>query len=423
MRHPNRLLVAVGVLMVTASLGLRGQSENFIFAEESFRLPADPSPVATSTTDVDYVDVDADGDLDIFKAEGTDSLEGRPNRLLINNGRGQFSDETHLRLPPDAANSTKADFGDVDGDGDLDAIVANVGPEQLLLNDGRGFFIDASAQLPPPVAILENISADARFADVDADGDLDILISNENPFNPAGGGQNRIFLNDSSGRFLDVTADRLPAAIDQTAAMLPGDIDSDGDLDIVVLNRGQESILINNGDGFFADETARRFPVTRDSTRGGAIADLDGDGDLDVVTANSRTQPVAIYFNENGIFTAGDFGMTPLPGETDTGLEVSDVDHDGDLDVYVTNAGPFVAGHGFLGGPDRYFRNNGRGKFVERTASHFVPPDDPSTDAAFGDIDGDGDLDLVIGNSGDGGGERIFVNYPCARDRCVSRVE
>src|SRR6185295_5704178 len=130
-------------------------------------------------------------------------------------------------------NSTKVDFGDVDGDGDLDAIIANVGPEQLLLNNGSGVFTDASTQLPPPVGIFDNISADARFADIDGDGDLDVLVSNENPFPGGLGAQNRVFVNDGSGHFTDQTATRLPAAIDQTAAMLTGDVNGEGDLEIV----------------------------------------------------------------------------------------------------------------------------------------------------------------------------------------------
>jgi hypothetical protein len=197
----RKLPPALTTALLAASLASAdGQGQNFKLVEESFRLPFDPSPPGTSTTDVDLVDVDGDGDLDLFKAEGTDSLAGRPNRLLINTGAGTFADETASRiLGFNNFNSTKADFGDVDGDGDLDAIVANVGPEQLLLNDGSGVFTDGSAQLPPPVPIFDNISADARFADVDGDGDLDILVSNENPFPGGLGAQNRLFVNDGSG--------------------------------------------------------------------------------------------------------------------------------------------------------------------------------------------------------------------------------
>jgi hypothetical protein len=420
--RPLATALAAIPLSLVVSAALVAQGQNFVLLEEP-RLPIDTSLPGTSTTDVDLVDVDGDGDLDIFKAEGTDSLAVRPNQLLINDGTGRFGDETAARLPAAVANSTKADFGDVDGDGDLDAIIANVGAEQLLLNDGHGVFADASAMLPPALPIFQDISADARFADVDGDGDLDILISNENPFPGGLGAQNRLWINDGAAGFTDETTLRLPAAIDQTAAMLPGDVDQDGDLDVVVLNRGQDKVLVNDGQGIFTDETLGRFPATIDTTRGGALADLDGDGDLEVVTANSRGEAAAIYFNAAGVFTRGAFGMTPLPNETISGLEVTDLDGDGDLDVYLANAGQFQFGHGFLGGPDRYFRNNGRGLFVERTDIHFTPPDDPTNDAAFGDIDGDGDVDLVVGNSGVNGAERVFVQVPCGEDRCETRPE
>jgi FG-GAP-like repeat len=417
MNIPRRsMVVMAAVLLMTIPGGAQDRSQNFFFLEETTHLPPDQTLPGTSSTDVDLVDVDRDGDLDLFVAEGTDSAAPRPNRLLLNNGAGQFTDVSATHLPPGIANSTKVDFGDVDGDGSLDAIVANLGPEQLLINDGSGRFTDASARLPPPPSFLQDITADARMADVDGDGDRDILLSNENPFNPnpTDGGQNRLLINDGAGFFSDQTALRLPVATDQTGAMLPGDIDGDGDLDVIVLNRGQDIVLINHGPGYFTDDTRARFPRTVDTSRGGGLADLDGDGDLDLVVANSRNEPIALYVNERGVFSAEDFGAVPGVDETNTGLEVVDLDGDGDLDVYVPNAGLFTVGHGFGGGPDHYYRNDGRMKFKDRTQLHFPEVPDPTTDAAFGDIDGDGDLDLVVGNSGENGTERVFVNYASA---------
>jgi hypothetical protein len=407
-------LVVVAAALMALMLPTAGGGQNFFFAEEPFHLPEDTSLPGTSSTDVDLVDLDADGDLDLFVAEGTDSPAPRPNRLLRNDGTGVFADVSAIALPTTpVANSTKVDFGDLDGDGDLDAIVANLGPEQLLLNDGTGTFTDGGGRLPPPPPLFEDITADARLADVDDDDDLDVLLSNENPFNPSptGGAQNRIWINDGSGVFTDQTVARLPAATDQTGAMLPGDVDADGDLDVVVLNRGQDRVLINDGHGTFTDQTPVRFPTTTDASRGGGLADLDGDGDVDLVVGNSRNEPVALYLNDHGVFTPTTLKVMPRPGETIAGLELVDLDGDGDLDVYLPNAGPFIAGHGFDGGPDRYLRNNGRAKFTDRSAAHFPTIVDPTTDAAFGDIDGDDDLDLIVGNSGENGRERVLVQY------------
>jgi hypothetical protein len=409
---------AAAALFATATLAF-AHGQSFEFVERTAQLGPDLSPAGTSTTDVNLVDVDGDGDLDVYLAEGTDSLAGRPDRLLINDGTGQFADDSAARLPaPNTQNSTVADFGDVDGDGDPDAIVAGVLGEDLLLNDGAGVFTKANGQIPPPIVIPPanrfDISAEARFADVDGDGDLDILIANENPFNPSptGGDQNRLWINDGTGRFADQTAARLPARTDQTGAIVPGDLDDDGDLDLIVLNRGQDFVLINDGAGHFVDETAARFPVTTDSSRGGGLSDVDDDGDLDLLVGNSRNEAVAYYKNDGcGHFQIATFGHIPGTGETIAGLILVDLDDDGDDDVYLPNAGAFLAGHGFLGGPDRYYRNNGNGKFKERTDKHFgTPASDPTTAAAFGDVDDDGDLDLVTGGSGPGGDERLFVN-------------
>jgi FG-GAP-like repeat len=408
------LLLAVGSTLVLAA------GQGFHLVEESQRLGPDVSPPGTSSTDVNLVDIDGDGDLDLYLAEGTDSLAGRPDRLLINDGQANFTDESATRLPPpNNQNSTVADFGDVDGDGDLDALVAGVLGEDLLINDGAGAFTLANGQIPAPIVIPPqgkfDITAHVLLADVDGDGDLDALLSNENPFNPSptGGDQNRLWINNGAGVFTDETAARLPARNDQTGAIVAGDIDDDGDLDLVVLDRGQDFVLINvDGLGHFVDQTTSRFPATSDTSRGGGLADLDGDGDLDLLVGNSRGEAVAYYRNNGaGVFTAASFGHVPGANETVAGIVLVDLDGDGDDDVYLPNAGAFQTGHGFVGGPDRYFRNNGQGKFQERTSKHFgTPPSDPTTAAGFGDLDGDGDLDLITAASGVGGEERLFVN-------------
>lgn len=156
-------------------------------------------PIGLGTTqDLLLLDIDGDTDQDLYVVN-----EGL-NRLLVNDGSGIFADETMVRLPGLDAESREADSADIDNDGDLDIIVANVNfllnapiQNRLLINDGTGVYSDATSTM---LADVDNNSSSftIRFVDVDADGDPDIL----SPVNNLNfGGSISVWLNDGNGRF------------------------------------------------------------------------------------------------------------------------------------------------------------------------------------------------------------------------------
>jgi hypothetical protein len=346
-------------------------------------------------------DLDGDGRVDAYVANGEEKLcRGEADRLLLGDGHGRFRDVSE-RLPGHVDVSSSAALGDVDGDGDVDVLVGTAGvlgrgtPNRLLRNDGAARFADASELLPAGVDATWTVA----LIDLDRDGDLDAWIGNGSEFSGAAR-PDRLLLNDGHGRFADAS-ERLPAeAMAATSAVACGDVDLDGDVDVLLVDRdGPERVLSNDGTARF-HVAAGAWPegayLLGDRTNGALLVDVDGDGDLDAVLANGGAdRPNRLFLGDGaGRFVDGSFLLPALPPDRlwTTSVAAADFDGDGRPDlVFGSAATPELEGGATV------LRNHGDGNFLDGEAG-LVAGDGDVTALATADLDGDGTADLVLGH-------------------------
>jgi len=277
----------------------------------------------------------------------------------VKGGTGNFVEKTRIGV---GSNPYGISFGDIDGDGDLDIAVTNWNSNNvsILINDGSGNF-----------TLKGNVGVGSKprgisFGDIDGDGDLDIAVLSDIV---------SIFVNDGIGNF--TLKGNVGVGIGPWDISF-GDIDGDGDLDIAVANSGSNdvSILINDGSGNFTlkgNVGVGSYSIS--------FGDIDGDGDVDIVTSSS------IMIN-NG---TGDFEIKyfDFPRWRDKySLACGDIDRDGDIDIAVINYDRPLATHYIS-----ILVNNGLGNF-ELKGDIWVGGEPHNL--SFFDIDGDGDIDLVV---------------------------
>jgi hypothetical protein len=283
---------------------------------------------------------------------------------------GTFSGTTNVSVGDQPDDVVAAD---VDGDGDLDLLTANASSHNVSvrLNNGNGTFSGSTnigvGHYPSSVAA----------ADVDGDGDLDLLTD--------GNDKVKVGLNNGAGYFsaiIDVPVGGSPS--DVAAA----DVDGDGDLDILAANgfsTNYVSVRLNNGAGSFGGSTNVTVGNNPSSV---AAADVDGDGDLDILVANFgevNNPGTTVSVRLNNGFGTFNGGTDVAVGNFPTSVAAADVDGDGDSDILTSNKSGSISVR----------LNNGAGSFSGST--HIMVGGQPD-DVAAADVDGDGDLDILVAN-------------------------
>ena len=367
------------------------------FLEETSRLPSQ----SFYSNQLSACDFDMDGDMDFVVADGqgyTSQGSALQVRLYVNDGTGQFTDESIARAGGVTGWFRGVEFGDCDGDGDPDMILAQdyFTAPVLLINDGNGFFTDESESRLPDQRLS---SARAQFADVDQDGDLDLAFCDSGTSSRFGSnGRTRLLINDGNGFYQDETGARLigGSTMSQQMDLLFFDADNDLDLDMYVGTRSSGStnssrLWTNDGKGFFTSSLTAGGDFSVYSYDAG---DIDGDARLDLIGANgaSGNREKLIKNNASGSWSDVTTWISPNPGADDNDSKFLDFDDDGDLDLVIAV---------LYGSRERMYVNDGTGQFTEDT-SLISSVSDATLDIAVADFTGDGRADIIT-VQGEGG--------------------
>ena len=409
-------------------------------------------------------DYDNDGDLDVFLVQGnvietadkpgstmfpwleTVSPRGRLFRNELNRTRKlQFTDVTEKSGIVATGYGMGVATGDINNDGWIDLYLTNLGSNQMYLNKGDGTFVDATRNTKTDDS---RWSTSAAFVDYDRDGRLDLMVVNYAEFSPANSPNcyaatsardyctprafrppgNRLFHNRGDGTFTDVTAS---AGVDKEfghgLGIVTADFDDDGWMDIFVANDGDPNQLwINQKNGTFKNNAllsgaAMNRDGKAEASMGVDADDFDGNGTDDIFITHLMEETNTLFTNlDKAVFEdrTREAGLG-MPGRRFTGFGTLFVDYDNDgwLDLLIVNGAvqllPQLMRKGDfypLGQPKQLFHNRRDGSFIEVSdpaGPSFELPE-VSRGAAFGDIDNDGDADVLVTNNN--GPVRLLLN-------------
>jgi hypothetical protein len=438
-------LCAAGMLLAPAAVETQGlqfvdiaRPAGIAFTHTNGASP-DKHLVETMGSGGLFFDYDNDGWMDIFLVDGGSLADPAVakrarHRLFHNRGDGTFDDASERSGIRHREYGMGACAGDYDGDGRVDLYITNFGPNTLYRNAGNGAFTDvtSTARVGDP-----KWSAGCAFADLDRDGDLDLWVTNyvaadrsRSPFCGDSGTRfychplkydplsNTLYRNDGGGRFTDVSAASGVGALKSNGmGVVVADFNEDGWPDVFVANDSLPNFLFRNNRNLQFTETALAAGVavaTDGMPRAGMgidTGDYDADGRMDLVVTNLDFQMHTLYRGlGNGLFgnatTESGIGFPTLPF-VGFGVAFLDFDNDTQLDIatvnghVLDNASQYRAGSTYQQ-RKLLFRNTSLRRFTEigRTTGAAFAAERVGRGLATGDIDNDGDLDLLVTNNG-----------------------
>lgn len=330
-----------------------------------------------------FADVNGNGHQDVLVTGYTAS--SRIAKLYINDGSGNFTEQpTSL----DAVYGGDVAFADVDGDGDMDVLITGFSTSgiiaKLYSNDGNGVFTEVIG-----TPFEEVWHSSIAFADIDDDNDLDVLITGENSSSES---VTKLYINDGNGNFTEDMTNNFVEVSRSSVAF--ADIDSDGDWDLLIT--GMEfataqlyaRLYTNDGNGNFTLVSGTPFDDVFESSV--AFADVNGNSHQDVIiTGEGDSGPISkLYINDGtGSFTLE--SGTPFINVSFSSVAFADVNNNGSNDLVITGQD-----ENFNPVPSKLYLNDGTGTFTEATNVALTPATESSV--AFADVNSDGSIDLMI---------------------------
>jgi len=352
-----------------------------------------------STGGVSFTDFDGDGDADLFITNGYDVSSPDPSpqtNRFYENTQGRYVARDIDGLTDLDGFSSGSAWADFDNDGDLDTFIANQRDQQnaMLLRDtaedGSIRFISHSADM---LADDKGWSYSVAAADADNDGFVDIYVSNGGLSHQ---GVNFLYRNVGGKQLSRVQNTDAVHSAHASGGASWSDYDGDGDQDLVVANRPTAdtdgfklSLYRNDGDLQFTRMDDSALPADATFPMSVAWGDVDNDGDLDLYAGSLYGMANSLYENlGDGRFGIMDGGRATSDGTSSYAVAFGDLDNDADLDLVVAN----------WGGTSEFYLNDGAGYFEQTGAAVFERSIHFASSVATGDYDSDGDLDILIGN-------------------------